>query len=572
MLIPDDRRPYPTLGPGVCDWMEASLVFGPGDLRGKPYVLDEEDRAIVYSLYEVYPRDHPLAGRRCYDTAMLMLRKGTKKSERAGAIIAAELAPDSPVRCDGFRGRQPIGRPITDPYIPVVAYSEQQAEDTSFSALYVMLSEGPAADLFDISLERIKRIDGAGKAEALATAPDSRDGGRTTFQVKEETHRWTLLRQLEAHQTMTANLAKRPIAEPWELHVTTAYRPGEGSLAELMHTTAKKLAAKPLADQRAARFWFFYRWADEKYKIYADDGSIDPVGLRGAIVDASGPVQILWSDPDRIANQWTLPAPEPDYAERVWLNRVKQAGSSAFMVERWRQLVRAGYMPEKGATVVGGFDGGRTRDNTALILTEVLTGFQWPAGIWDPQELTGEDDLVAQVNLALEQMFAEFKVWRLYVDPPYWRDELAAWQAKYGDKVVLPWETYRPRPMAALVRNYSSAIAAGHVSHDGDALFAAHIGNARKRLLALTDDKGERLFTIQKERPDSPNKIDASVGGGLSWEARTDAIAAGVGAPPKRRRITGADVATWLKPLPETPDAEAARDAEDDGGEDRYRG
>jgi hypothetical protein len=539
LLIPDDRRPYPTLGPGVCDWMEASLNFGPGDLRGKPYVLDEEDRAIVYSLYEVYPRDHPLAGRRCYDTAMLMLRKGTKKSERAGAIIAAELAADSPVRCDGFRGRQPIGRPITDPYIPVVAYSEQQAEDTAFSALYVMLSEGPAADQFDFTLERIMRVTGDGKAEALATAPDSRDGGRTTFQVKEETHRWTLPRQLEAHQTMTANLAKRPIAEPWELHVTTAYRPGEGSLAELMHATAKKLAAKPLADQRAARFWFFYRWADEKIRIYGEDGGLDPTGLRAAIVDASGPVQILWSDPDRIANQWTLPAPEPDYAERVWLNRVKQAGSSAFNVERWKELARPDYTVARGAVVVGGFDGSKVDDLTALIATEVLTGFQWPIGIWDPAEFGNPHDPEVQrrfleaVNVAFDDFMNAYSVWRVYVDPPYWKDELAAWQGRYGEKVVLPWETWRTRAAGFMIRNYISAIAAGHLAHSGDPVFTSHIGHARKRLLNERDDKGERLFTIQKERADSQDKIDAAMGGGLSWEARTDAIAEGVGAPKK---------------------------------------
>jgi len=33
---------------------------------------------------------------------------------------------------------------------------------------------------------------------------------------------------------------------------------------------------------------------------------------------------------------------------------------------------------------------------------------------------------------------------------------------------------------------------------------------------------------IYKERPDSPFKIDAAMAGILSWEARCDAIAAGV--------------------------------------------
>ncbi|HET6498190.1 MAG TPA: terminase, partial [Coriobacteriia bacterium] len=51
--------------------------------------------------------------------------------------------------------------------------------------------------------------------------------------------------------------------------------------------------------------------------------------------------------------------------------------------------------------------------------------------------------------------------------------------------------------------------------------------NAVRRVLTLRDDKGEKLWTIYKERPDSPMKIDAAMAGALSWEARRDAIAAG---------------------------------------------
>jgi hypothetical protein len=43
----------------------------------------------------------------------------------------------------------------------------------------------------------------------------------------------------------------------------------------------------------------------------------------------------------------------------------------------------------------------------------------------------------------------------------------------------------------------------------------------------FTDDDGNRMWTIQKERVDSPLKIDAAMAGCLSWEAYTAAIAAG---------------------------------------------
>jgi len=36
MVPPVAEEEWPTLGPQVCDFIEAYLVFGPGDLRGQP--------------------------------------------------------------------------------------------------------------------------------------------------------------------------------------------------------------------------------------------------------------------------------------------------------------------------------------------------------------------------------------------------------------------------------------------------------------------------------------------------------------------------------------------------------
>jgi hypothetical protein len=68
------------------------------------------------------------------------------------------------------------------------------------------------------------------------------------------------------------------------------------------------------------------------------------------------------------------------------------------------------------------------------------------------------------------------------------------------------------------------------VSHDGIRDLARHIGNARRSDLPQLDEQGKKLWLIQKERPDSPQKIDGAVAAVLSWEARTDAVAAGMGA------------------------------------------
>src|SRR5690606_8160261 len=230
MIPPVDEEPYPSLGGQVCEFIETYLVFGPGDLRGEPARLDDEKRALIWRMYEVYPQGHPLAGRRRFKRCAIVLPKGTAKTELAAWIAAVELHPEGPVRTIGWDGHgNPIGGPVTDPYIPLVAYTEEQSDELAYGALKAILEESPIRDDFDIGLERIMRRRGDGKAVSLASSPNARDGARTTFQVADETHWWTLPRLLQAHQTMLANVPKRRAADAWTLEITTAHEPGAGS-------------------------------------------------------------------------------------------------------------------------------------------------------------------------------------------------------------------------------------------------------------------------------------------------------------------------------------------------------
>ena len=121
-------------------------------------------------------------------------------------------------------------------------------------------------------------------------------------------------------------------------------------------------------------------------------------------------------------------------------------------------------------------------------------------------------------------------MWRLYADPPYWETHVAQWAGQYGEKRCISWWTTRSKPMAYAIRGFVSAIASGELHHDGSAALTRHIGNACRRVLSMRDDQGVQLWTIYKERPDSPHKIDAAMAAILSWEARRDALTAGVNA------------------------------------------
>src|SRR3972149_1075783 len=136
-------------------------------------------------MYEASPKEDAQAGRRRFKRVAISLRKGTAKTEKAAWLAACELHPEAPGRCVswGVRGdpTQPEGGGVNDPYIPMVAYTEEQSDELAYQALLVILSEGPLASDFDIGLQRIMRRRGDGKAGALATAPDSRDGARAAM-------------------------------------------------------------------------------------------------------------------------------------------------------------------------------------------------------------------------------------------------------------------------------------------------------------------------------------------------------------------------------------------------------
>lgn len=526
-MVPQDESLWPTLGPQVCDFIEQNLIFGPGDLRGQPALLDDEKRALIYRFYEVHPQGHPHAGRRRFKRCAVSLPKGTAKTELAAWIAACELHPEGPVRCVGWTASgEPIGGPVTDPYIPLVAYTEEQSDELAYTALRVMLEEGPLRHDFDIGLDRVLRLKGDGIAQSLSGSPNARDGARTTFQHFDETHRFILPRLKDAHKTMQANIPKRKLADAWTLETTTAFEPGLGSVAEGTMEYAQAVASGIIED---ADLFFFHRYSGDAHDMQTADG------FRAAVIEASGP-SAAWRDIDAIVALWKDPTSDRAYLERVYCNRLVRGSMQAFDVGRWKMLERPESPVQPGDAITLGFDGAMFHDSTGLVGTHVETGFQWVVGLWEhPPHVKEWQVPTEEVDALVEATFAQFQVLRMYADPPYWQSWLAKWAGtEWGKERVLEWWTNRRKPMTYALNNFDTAIKEGQISHDGDKRLTRHLGNARRKdLPGERDEQGKALWLIQKERPDSPHKIDLAMASVLSWEARTDTIAAGLGAEPE---------------------------------------
>ena len=514
-------------------------MYGPGPLKGQPYVVDSEFRGWLYRAYEVRPKGHRFAGRRRFQRAGMSVRKGRAKTERLACVAFAELHPDGPVRCDGFDARgEPVGVPVRDPYIPLMSVTVDQVEELAYGALLYMCQEGPDADLFDAGLERVIRLDqwgrADGKAVALANSPGARDGGRTTFQGFDEPHRLWLPRQLEAHETMDQNLGKRAMDDPWAMYVGTAGQLGQRSVAEKVHHEAELIAAGKIRDPK---LFYAHRWADGTYDLK------DRSQRLAAIEEATGPAG-EWGPGqfETIADKYERPGADRAYWERVWLNRWLKSGAQAWDMNRWADLKHESgdpTAPERariapGSLVVAGFDGARFRDSTGIVITDVVTGTQEPWALWERPVEADDPDAAPwdvpepEVEASITDLMRVMEVWRLYADPPYWVAEVGRWAGKWPDRVE-EWWTNAPKRMGLATRAYREAMDSGAVGWAADHpladRFTEHTAAAGRADTNLRDDDGQALFVLQKIHPD--RKFDLSMAAVISWVARVDALKAG---------------------------------------------
>jgi phage terminase large subunit-like protein len=80
------------------------------------------------------------------------------------------------------------------------------------------------------------------------------------------------------------------------------------------------------------------------------------------------------------------------------------------------------------------------------------------------------------------------------------------------------------------IEQLEGAVRNRDMTHDGSSDLTRHVLNARRRLRS-------GKLTLQKQHDYSADKVDAAVAGVLAWQARLDAVAAGVGTRPKAGAI-----------------------------------
>lgn len=527
-----------SLGYLVADWITAFECHGPGDVQGEEIDLDHEWLNFILQAYRLDQE----TGRRLVDEAVLSRPKGRAKSELAGWIGVAEAF--APVRFDGWaaggepypvpsvretyeRG-EPMGRPVRSPLLKCLATEESQAGNTFENIAFIAGEWGP-----DVHPDVYEGVGGArryqsatalylphgGEIRASTSGNASKDGGKETWVCADETHLYVLRELKGMYGTVSRNLGKRKIAQPWLMQTTTMYRLGEQSIAEdtLVAWRKGELSSTVYVDHREA-----------KGKIDLEDKA----HTMRQLVEVYGPAA-AWHDMDRKYRDMRDPRICADDAEaaRYYLNRgiaSTDAWIPTDVVERQaRQDVVA-----PGEAIALGFDGSLNDDSTVLIGSRMSDGFLFPIGIWEKppgRDGFGWEVPRREVLDAVREAFARYAVIRMYADPHEWRSDVDTLSEELGVERVLSWETRRDVQMAAALDRLHVDLMTGAVWHSGDGRFETHFGNAYVRRKG-----GHRL--VRKEHDMSPRKIDSVVGAALAYEARADAIEAKLW-PPRNRRV-----------------------------------
>jgi hypothetical protein len=341
-----------SLGWAAIDWIEHYLVHGPGDVQGQPIELDDEFAEFIVRAYVLAAH-----GDRIVRRAFLSRAKGRSKSGLAAMIECWEAL--GPCRFDHwaeageisdwgyeYEEGEPVGRPLAYVEALNVATEESQAGNTYDAVYYMLNADTCSPELLkdygriDVGLTRINLPDKRGFIEPVTSADTSKDGGKSTFIVADETHLWVLPRLHRLHGVMTRNLLKRKVASGWMLETSTMYAEGEGSVAEGTHAYAE-------SSSRSRKFLLFdHRQASESWDL------VKHVERIKALREAYGPAA-AWMNIEAIADSWDDPQVSEASFRRFWLNQpVPLVEAPPGVMPNWSVLASAMEPPPIAAIAI----------------------------------------------------------------------------------------------------------------------------------------------------------------------------------------------------------------------------
>lgn len=514
-------------------WIESFVVHGPGDVEGQPIIHGDEYTGFIVDCYSLDEE-----GGRLVDSSFVSRPKGCNKSGLAAEIALFEAL--GPCRFDGwakggetfkYLGREyvyepgePMGRPVRYPVVRIMATEENQTGNT-YDMIYLNLTEGPLSQLKAYGLDAGKTrtlLPEGGEIMPSSSGAASKDGGKETFVVFDETHLYNTNSLRSMYKTVSRNLVKRrKSAGTWYIETTTMYAPGEDSVAEHTYEYAQAIAA---GKTKRSRMLYDHRWGDIKDLRNEDD-------LRKAIIEAYGDA-LEWVSLEGVVDDILDIRRDESESRRYFLNALTEA-SNAWLSPELVSLNVSDQILFPGEQITLGFDGALTKDSTALVGCRVSDGHlftialeECPDGPAAREWMVDTDLIDSRVRGAFEQ----YEVVGFFADPPYWQEYIDEWERDFGEELQIKannrspikWWTKRDTQMSQALDRLKTALKLGTTSLADDPDIRRHFLNARE-----WHRRGGSV--IGKETKNSPRKIDLAMAATLAFEARAHYLAENVG-------------------------------------------
>lgn len=513
---------FPTLWV-ACDWIEQHCIVPDGFRKGQPFEMYDWQLWCTANHYRVKPTAKlgQLATAFYYRRSQAVAPQKTGKGPWTAAICALEgVGPvvfagwaeggerydcrDHGCGCGWvyvYEPGEPMAIPWPTPLIQLTAFSVEQT-DNVYRPLQSMIRNGPLGETMKVGEEFI-RLPNDGRIDVVTSSAMSRLGNPVTFVLQDETGIWTVANKMDRVATTQRRGAAGMGGRSME--TTNAWDPAEDSVAQ---RTAESTRPDIFRFHRLPPASLSYRNKQERRRIHRIVyGGSTHVDLDAIEAEAA---ELLEKDPAQ--------------AERFFGNRIVYGAGAWCEGDRWDARADPRVVPD-GTAVVAGFDGSDVDDWTGIRL-ETMDGYQFTPTygpdrrptIWNPAEWSGQVPRL-EVDAAADEIFARFRVIRWYGDPPGWETEHDQWAAKYGEKRVLRWETYRPVQMHAAAERLLTDInkADSGWTHDGCPLTATHVRNARKVA------RPSQRYVLGK--PSQQQKIDLAVTSIICHEAAGDVTA-----------------------------------------------
>ncbi|MET0701664.1 MAG: hypothetical protein ABWY93_18595 [Mycobacterium sp.] len=541
-----------SLGWLACAWIEALVRHGPGGVRGMRVSHGDEMTGFIVDCYAIGEKRMNNFMR--YDSAFFSRPKGSDKSGMAARLALFEAL--GPCRFAGiakggetyrdpwglgfvyvYEPGEPMGRHPQDPMIRIMATEEGQTGNT-YDTVFVNLTDEdcPLSQVPGVSagLTRVF-LPGGGEIMPSTASSSSKDGGKETFVVFDETHIYNTPELRRMYDTVVRNLDKRKAEGTWFLETTTMYSPGENSIAEGTYAEAEALAEGRKVGEH--RLLYDHRWG-------AIDDLSDEEKLREALTEAFGEA-IGWNDLDSLVNGIRDTRRDPQASRRYFLNALTSSSDAWVAAHEWQACAAPAKQLKPREMICLGFDGSINDDSTCLVACRVTDAhLQLLAAFEKPEGEAGLDWRVdtISVDAAVAEAFKTYDVVGFFADPAHWQPQLDRWNAEFASRLQvqatanrpIEWWTNRPKQMVHALETFHNAVLGRELSftppedrapNSPEAGLAStltrHVLNARRRPSRMG-------LQIGKLTQHSPKKIDAAMAAVLALAARNAAIAAGV--------------------------------------------